>query len=309
MLRIFYCDFPGSDSYVEIFTAQKKLFNSTGKEGNKGRPPLSKVISKNPSVKAVVAEVVFGVADITGAYIAGVVLSTNHRCAQYVDKKVAINSYMLFGPIFFAHIGMQISFEGFNAEILLFALAFVAAAIIGKILGCGLTSKIFKFSMHDSLIVGFGMIARGEVALVVAQKGITAGLMDGTHLAVVVMLVLVSSVICPLCLKALSGKDKKPPLSQVIAQKEESSVAIVVSSSSSRTIAAKALTVANALSEKPTARAVTAITIKSFLSFIFFLLFKMIYLTKKLLKISKEQIYSIPITHFFTTKGSRKFSP
>lgn len=171
-------------------------------------------------IYAVVAEVVFGVADITGAYIAGVVLSTNHRCAQYVDKKVAINSYMLFGPIFFAHIGMQISFEGFNAEIILFAIAFVVAAIIGKILGCGLTARIFKFSMHDSLIVGFGMIARGEVALVVAQKGITAGLMDGTHLAVVVMLVLVSSVICPLCLKALSGKDKKPPLSQVIEQKE-----------------------------------------------------------------------------------------
>ena len=174
-------------------------------------------------IYAVVAEVVFGVADITGAYIAGVVLSTNHRCAQYVDKKVAINSYMLFGPIFFAHIGMEISFEGFNGEIILFALAFVAAAIIGKILGCGLTSRMFKFGWRDSMIVGFGMIARGEVALVVAQKGISSGLMDGTHLTVVVMLVLVSSVLCPLCLKALSGGDKKPPLSEIIEQKESES--------------------------------------------------------------------------------------
>lgn len=158
-------------------------------------------------IYAFVAEAVFGVADITGAYIAGVVLSTNHRCAEYVDKKVAVSSFMFFGPIFFANIGMQISFSGFTLDILWFGLLFVAAAIFGKIIGCGLTAKAAKFSFKDSMRIGVGMIARGEVALVVAQKGINSGLMDSQHLTVVVMLVLISSVLCPVVLKALY-KDK-----------------------------------------------------------------------------------------------------
>lgn len=152
---------------------------------------------------AVVAESVFGVADITGAYIAGVVLSTNNRAAEYVDKKVTVGSYLIFGPIFFANIGMKISFAGMSVDVLWFGLAFVAVAIISKIIGCGAVAKICKFDFKDSLRIGVGMIARGEVALVVAQKGINAGLMSHTNLSVVVMLVLVSSVLAPLLLKAL----------------------------------------------------------------------------------------------------------
>lgn len=154
-------------------------------------------------IYAVVAETVFGVADITGAYIAGVIFSTNHRCAEYVDKKVAVGSYLIFGPIFFANIGMKISFSGMTIDILWFGLAFVFASIIGKIIGCGIIAKTCKFNNKDSLRIGIGMIARGEVALVVAQKGINAGLMNGEHLTVVVMLVLVSSILAPLLLKAL----------------------------------------------------------------------------------------------------------
>lgn len=158
-------------------------------------------------IYAFVAEAVFGVADITGAYIAGVALSTNHRCAEYVDKKVAVSSFMFFGPIFFANIGMQISFTGFDIDILWFGIAFVVAAILSKIIGCGVMARAAKFNFKDSTRIGFGMIARGEVALVVAQKGIDSGLMDSPHLTVVVMLVLVSSVICPIVLKTLY-KDK-----------------------------------------------------------------------------------------------------
>ncbi|MBR6737295.1 MAG: cation:proton antiporter [Clostridia bacterium] len=154
-------------------------------------------------IYSVVAEVVFGVADITGAYIAGVVLSTNHRAAEYVDRKVAVPSYMLFGPIFFAHIGMQISFTGFTLDVIWLMLAFVIVAIASKIIGCSVTSKMLGYDNKDSLRIGIGMIARGEVALVVAQKGISAGLMDGSQLTIVVMLVLVSSVLAPILLKWL----------------------------------------------------------------------------------------------------------
>lgn len=158
---------------------------------------------------AYIAERVFGVADITGAYFAGVILSTNHKSAEYTDKKISVNSYTIFGPIFFANIGIKISFDYFTLDVLWFALAFVAVAIIGKIIGCGGVAKLFKFSWRDSFKVGVGMIARGEVALIVAQKGIDAGLLDQKYLALVILLVLVSSILAPILLKIIYKKD--PP--------------------------------------------------------------------------------------------------
>lgn len=145
----------------------------------------------------------FGVADITGAYIAGVILSTNHRTAEYVDKKIEVNSYVLFGPVFFANIGIRITFEGMDLQVLLFGLLFVLAGIAGKFIGCGGLSRAFGYSWRDSARIGVGMIARGEVALIVAQKGIDAGLIDARYLAVVVLLVLISSILLPILMKLL----------------------------------------------------------------------------------------------------------
>lgn len=159
-----------------------------------------------------VAEVVFGVADITGAYIAGVVLSTSQRGAMYVDKKIAVNSFTIFAPIFFAGIGMDIAFNGMTWDILLFGLAFVAVAIISKIIGCGATARLCKFDKNESLQIGVGMITRGEVALVVANKGILCGLMDGQHLTVVVALVMISSILAPILLELIYKKNKKKNL-------------------------------------------------------------------------------------------------
>ncbi len=150
-----------------------------------------------------VAEKVFGVADITGAYIAGIILSTNHASAEYVDRKVTINSYTIFGPIFFASIGIKITFQGFDLDILWFALAFVAVAIATKIIGCGGVAKLMKHGWKDSLRIGVGMITRGEVALIVMQKGIDGGLLDNKYLTIVVLLVLVSSLCAPILLKLL----------------------------------------------------------------------------------------------------------
>ena len=154
-------------------------------------------------VYAFLADRVFGVADITGAYIAGVILSTNHRTAEYVDKKIEVNSYVLFGPVFFANIGIRITFEGMDLQVLLFGLLFVLAGIAGKFIGCGGLSRAFGYSWRDSARIGVGMIARGEVALIVAQKGIDAGLIDARYLAVVVLLVLISSILLPILMKLL----------------------------------------------------------------------------------------------------------
>ena len=87
-------------------------------------------------IYAYCAEKVFGIADITGAYVAGIMLS-NLKETNYIDRKVDINSYMLFAPVFFANIGINANFSGFNATVFLFGLAFVAVGIAGKIIGCG----------------------------------------------------------------------------------------------------------------------------------------------------------------------------
>lgn len=150
-----------------------------------------------------VAEKVFGVADITGAFIAGVMLSTNHESAQYVDRRVSISSYLMFAPIFFARIGIGTTFSGFSAEVILFSLSFVLVAIVTKIIGCGGMAKVFGFSFKDSLRVGVGMITRGEVALVVTQKGVENGLIDPKYIAITVFLVLTSSLFAPILLKLL----------------------------------------------------------------------------------------------------------
>ncbi len=164
---------------------------------------------------AFVAEKVFGVADITGAYVAGLVLSTNHASAQYVDRKVTINSYTIFAPIFFASIGIKIGFTGLTLEVLWFALAFVAIAIITKIIGCGGMAKICGFKFKDCVRIGVGMIARGEVALIVTEKGISGGLLDVKYRVIVVLLVLVSSLLAPILLKLLYKKDDELPLATV----------------------------------------------------------------------------------------------
>ncbi len=156
---------------------------------------------------AYIAEKVFGVADITGAYIVGLVLSINHESAAYVDRKVTINSYTIFAPIFFASIGIKISFQGLTLDVLLFAVVFVITAIATKIIGCGGCAKLMGSNWKDSTRVGIGMIARGEVALIVTEKGIAGGLLDPKYLTIVVLLVLVSSLVAPILLKVLYKKD------------------------------------------------------------------------------------------------------
>ena len=161
---------------------------------------------------AFMAEKGFGVADITGAYIAGVLLSVNHKSAEYVDRRITINSYMIFAPIFFASIGIKISFDGMTLHMLWFGLAFVATAILGKIIGCGGIAKMARFGWKDSAKIGVGMIARGEVALIVTEKGILGGLLAPDYRVIVVMLVLVSSVLAPILLKLLYKHDDNPTL-------------------------------------------------------------------------------------------------
>lgn len=153
------------------------------------------------------AEHFFDVADITGAYFAGIILC-NTKMKHYIDNKVTVLSYMLFAPVFFASIGFSTSLKGITASIILFSLVLLFVAIISKMIGCGLGAKLCKFSNKESLAIGVGMVSRGEVALIVAQKGAEIGLISNTLFPAVVLVVIVTTVITPILLKLVIGKDK-----------------------------------------------------------------------------------------------------
>jgi Kef-type K+ transport system membrane component KefB len=165
-----------------------------------------------------IAEEIFGVADITGAFLAGVVLATDHRASVYTDKKVEVNTYTIFAPVFFANIGISnISFVGLNPQILLFAVLAVLVGLIGKVVGCGAVCKAFKYNWRESAIGGVGMMARGEVALIVTNtvtdSALGANALPSSFMIMTVLLILVSSILTPILLKVLYNKEGKntPP--------------------------------------------------------------------------------------------------
>lgn len=162
------------------------------------------------------AEKFFGVADITGAFVAGLALSNGPR-ATYLTNRFETLSYMLLSPVFFASIGLKVVIPKMSASIIIFAVVLLVVAVLTKIIGCGLGAKICKFSNKDSLRIGIGMISRGEVALIVASKGEAVGLMNDKYFGPIVITVVVTTIITPILLKFVykskdSDKDSKGEL-------------------------------------------------------------------------------------------------
>ena len=154
-----------------------------------------------------VADKYFGVADITGAYVAGVIMSSLDD-SEYIDRKMDVNSYMIFGPVFFASIGLQTNVHTLDTGVLLFSLCFVLVGLLSKIVGCGSISRLCGFKGKECLIVGCGMMTRGEVALIISQKGLAVGLLESKYFTSVILLIVFSSILTPIILKVLFGDEK-----------------------------------------------------------------------------------------------------
>ncbi len=149
---------------------------------------------------AFISERYFGIADITGAYLLGLLLST-FEIREYIAKKMTVPSYLFFSPIFFASIGIKTELSGMTMNLIIFSLLLLAVAIITKILGCGLGAKLTGFKTSDAFHIGIGMVSRGEVALIVAQKGYNMGLLSGQLFSPIVLVVIVTTIITPILLK------------------------------------------------------------------------------------------------------------
>ena len=147
-----------------------------------------------------ISEKFFGITDITGAYLAGIIIS-NVKQSDYILSKFEVLSYMLLGPVFFASIGIKTHITGISSTLLSFTCLLLLVAIFSKIIGCGLGAKLTGFTNKDSLKIGIGMISRGEVALILAGKGSVAGLMEEVFFVPIVIVVIATTLLTPMLLK------------------------------------------------------------------------------------------------------------
>ena len=158
-----------------------------------------------------VAEHFFGVADITGAYFAGLIICNTQK-SKYIASRFETLSYILLSPIFFASIGLSVQLPSMSATILWFSVLLLIVAIITKIVGCGLGAKMCGYSNDESIQVGVGMISRGEVALIVANKGAALGILSGVFFGPTIIIVIVTTIITPILLKIVFSRQKRNAL-------------------------------------------------------------------------------------------------
>lgn len=168
---------------------------------------------------AFVAEEVFGVADITGAFIAGLIIS-NVRRADYLQSKFDTMSYLLLSPVFFASIGLKAELPGMSGAIVAFAAVLTLVAILSKVIGCGLGAKLCGYKNYQVKRIGIGMISRGEVALIVASKGSALGLMGSVFLGPVIIVVVLTTIVTPVLLKIVFAPGTAPGPEALVPEAE-----------------------------------------------------------------------------------------
>lgn len=156
---------------------------------------------------AYIAEAYFGVADITGAFFAGVILS-NIAKEKTIEYGFETLSFMLLSPVFFASIGLRVQLAELDMNMLIFTILLTIVALLTKALGCYAGAKISRYSNREAIQVGVGMMARGEVALIIADKGAALGLMKNIFFAPIIIMVIFVTIVTPIILK-LTFKQKK----------------------------------------------------------------------------------------------------
>lgn len=142
------------------------------------------------------AEALGGVAAITGSYLAGVLVAQAGFRHQ-VEVRLKAFTYAFLVPIFFVSIGLQTNARALAVADIPLALLIVTAAVAGKVIGCGAGARLAGFTGPEALRIGVGMISRGEVGLIIAALGLQTGLLGEREFAIMVIMVLATTVISP----------------------------------------------------------------------------------------------------------------
>lgn len=141
-----------------------------------------------------------GVASITGAYIAGLMLSSfNHK--EYLERNVKAISTGFLSLIFFASVGIEGNLKGINIEVIYITIVMLFIAVVGKLIGCGFAAKLLKMSNSEAVQIGTGMISRGEVAIITANIGLQKGIISEEVFIPTLIVVILTTIITPILLK------------------------------------------------------------------------------------------------------------
>lgn len=161
---------------------------------------------------AMVAELV-GLSAIVGAFIAGVSFSGVILQQSKNLKEGADYLQIIFASIFFVSLGIIADLHALTSEIIVFVIVLTVVAIITKVIGCGIPAYLCGMSRNDSLIVGFGMAPRGEVAMIVALIGLQEGVIDQSVYVTLVMMALLTTLITPLIYRNWLFREEGPAAS------------------------------------------------------------------------------------------------
>ncbi len=148
-----------------------------------------------------------GLSSVIGAFFAGIAVSQT-KVKHEVYHNVEALGYAVFIPVFFVSVGLEVDFSNFGEQ-LLFILVLTIIAILTKLLGGYFGAKVAGFSTNSSLMVGAGMISRGEMALIILQIGQQSRLIEPQYYSPLVVVVLLSTLISPLVLKYFTKKVHK----------------------------------------------------------------------------------------------------
>jgi Kef-type K+ transport system membrane component KefB len=158
------------------------------------------------------AEVLGGVAAITGAFLVGLAFARSPLRAE-VEHSFSALTYGFFVPLFFVSIGLAANVRTLSGAGLLFGAVLIGVAALSKVLGSGLGAWWGGLRRGEALRLGLGMISRGEVGLIVASVGLSQGLIDESVFAEIVLVVLVTTLITPLLLRWAYARERRPPVS------------------------------------------------------------------------------------------------
>lgn len=214
----FVMSFAGGDVHLGLVIGKKAAFFAAALLiGWKGVPWVLKKFAPLRVTEAVISAALIicflfaymaeyaGVAAIIGAYIAGVAISLT-PFKHEVFEKVETVGYSVFVPVFFTSIGVTAQFIGIGGQLLLI-IALCVVAVLTKLIGSAAGAKLAGFGWRGSFGIGAAMVSRGEVALIIAAMGLEAGLLDSDMFAVMVVVVLVTTIVTPPLMK-LFLKDK-----------------------------------------------------------------------------------------------------
>jgi len=160
-------------------------------------------------VFSVAAELIGGMAAITGAFLAGLMFARSPE-RENLEPRISALAYGFFVPIFFVDIGLSVDIKAIFPT-LGFTLLVILVAVASKLLGAGLGARWAGFSWRESTQLGAAMVSRGEVGLIIAAVGLSAGLVSDSVFASIVGMVIVTTLITPPMLRSLFDTQKETP--------------------------------------------------------------------------------------------------